>query len=335
MVEDDREHGSAAVTDSDNSYSRPTQDLEAAAIHERSDDRVTPPLGENSTERGEAVVPSEDYEADYNENDRDSEHGETVAIEGNAGDVDWETTPSDAQLTRDNLEQHENQDETWGTDEREQDICIVAAVVLKSLPADPGIIDLTVADPDDDHITVQQGRWFPSAAVGTPANFTSDADTDSIGQRTLDEFADAQEIRDDHPRGGGESNSTTGECSFSAPSALTLTHSPARFNDLDPELDQLGDDFNWDEDFGGDLDGEFGEFDNRGDLETKRVDSQEPTPGRSSKRGFDEIDSDTADEEETPGDVSPSKLFHAPCVSPNAHMDFTYSRFKTEEGAVV
>lgn len=42
-------------------------------------------------------------------------------------------------------------------------------------------------------------------------------------------------------------------------------------------------------------------------METKRANSQEPTPEKSSKRGFDEIDSDTADEEETQGDMSPSK----------------------------
>lgn len=43
------------------------------------------------------------------------------------------------------------------------------------------------------------------------------------------------------------------------------------------------------------------------------VDPQQPISG-GSKRGFDEIDSDTADEEQTPGDVSPSKLLSLPCV---------------------
>jgi len=42
-------------------------------------------------------------------------------------------------------------------------------------------------------------------------------------------------------------------------------------------------------------------------METKTVNPQEPISGRSSKRGFDEIDSDTVDEEQTLGDVSPSK----------------------------
>jgi hypothetical protein len=60
--------------------------------------------------------------------------------------------------------------------------------------------------------------------------------------------------------------------------------------------------------FGGDFDdGEFCEFEDQSNVETKPVDSQEPISGKSSKRGFDEIDSDTADEGETPGDVSPSK----------------------------
>lgn len=151
---------------------------------------------------------------------------------------------------------HEDQDGTGGTDKHFDSI------------------DLTAPNPDDDHITGQQGT-----------------DTDSIGQRTLDEFADAQEETRDDPQlhEGEESNSTTDQS-----------------NELNPDLDQFGDEFNWDEDFGVDFDGEFDEFESQGDTETKLPDSQEPTSGKSSKRGFDEVDSDTADEEETPGGVSPN-----------------------------
>ena len=42
------------------------------------------------------------------------------------------------------------------------------------------------------------------------------------------------------------------------------------------------------------------------------MDPQEPVSGRSSKRGFDEIDSETVDEEQTPGDVSPSTFLFTP-----------------------
>lgn len=260
VAEDGHDHGTSAATGSDSGYPGPTEDPDATAVHEHSYDFNTPPSGGNPAGYEEVVVTNEDYEADYNENDQDSEHGELVAIEGDARDVDWETTASYAQHTQDEPEQHESQDDAGGTDNH------------------PSTIDVTTLNPEDDHIAAQQ-----------------DTDTDSIGQRTLNEFADAQaqeETRGDHsPHAEGEeSNSTTDQS-----------------NELNVEPDQFGDDFNWDEDFGGDFgDGEFGELEAQNDLETKRVDPQEPTSGRSSKRGFDEIDSDTADEEETQGDMSPN-----------------------------
>ena len=138
----------------------------------------------------------------------------------------------------------------------------------------------------------------------------------------MEEFADAQEESRDDRRPheeGEESNSTTGECLLSASFPLTLTLPLDQSNELIPDVDQFGDDFNWDENFGGDFDdGEFGEFEDQSNVEEKRVDSQEPISGRSSKRGFDEIDSDTADEE-TPGDVSPSTFLSTPCVLSEAH----------------
>ena len=156
----------------------------------------------------------------------------------------------------------------------------------------------------------------PPPVIWTSSNFTIDNDTDSIGQQTLDEFADAQEeSRDDHVlREGEEWNSNTGEHLPHESLPLTLTRPLDQSNELIPDLDQFGDDFNWDDDFGGDFnDGEFGELEDQSNLETKPVDPQEPTSGMSSKRGFDEIDSDTADEE-TPGDTSPSKSLPPPCV---------------------
>jgi len=63
-------------------------------------------------------------------------------------------------------------------------------------------------------------------------------------------------------------------------------------------------------------------------VETKTVDPQEPVSGRSSKRGFDEIDSDTVDEEQIPGDVSPSRFLSTPRVLFEAHMDFLDSKRK-------
>lgn len=101
---------------------------------------------------------------------------------------------------------------------------------------------------------------------------------------------------------------------------------PDKSNELIPDLDQFGDEFNWDEDFGGDFDGELDEFEDQSNVEKKRVSSREPTSGRNSKRGFDEIDSDTADEEETQGDVSPSKFLHTLRVFPG--LTWTSTRFK-------
>ena len=138
----------------------------------------------------------------------------------------------------------------------------------------------------------------------------------------MDEFADAQEESHDHrPHEEGEDlNSNTGECLFSTSSLLALTQPLDQSNELIPDLDQFGDDFDWDEGLGGDFDdGEFGEFEDQSNMETKPVGSQEPISGRSSKRGFNEIDSDTASEE-TPGDVSPSKSLSTPCVHSEAHV---------------
>jgi hypothetical protein len=96
-------------------------------------------------------------------------------------------------------------------------------------------------------------------------------------------------------------------CSDSFPHILTQP--PDQSNELITDLDQFGDDFNWNEDFGGDFDDvDFGEFGDQSNAETKTADPQEPLSGRSSKRGFEEIDSDTADEEQAPGDVSPSEF---------------------------
>ncbi|KAF9792438.1 hypothetical protein BJ322DRAFT_1029261 [Thelephora terrestris] len=240
-----------ATTDSDGGHPGPAEDLDAAAVHGPSDDHTSPP-GDNPNEYGDVVTSNEDYEADYNENDQDSEPGETVVIEVYATDADRETAASNLHHPQDDQEQHD--DEVEGTDK------------------DSEIIDLTAPNPDSDHITMQQ-----------------DTDTDSIGQRTLDEFVDAQEETwdDSHPHEGEESNSTTDQS-----------------NELNPDPDQFGDEFDWGEDFGGHFE-ESGDFEDQINLETKRIDSPEPTSGKSSKRGFDEVDSDTADEE-TPGDVSPN-----------------------------
>jgi len=194
-------------------------------------------------------------------------------------------------------------------------------ILPPSAASDP--IDLTAPRLDDDPTAAEQGRRFPHYC-SVPSDLTVDTDTDSIGQQTLDEFADAQEeSRDDHPHEEGEeSNSTTGECLFLTSFPLTLTPPLDQSNELIPDADQFGDGFNWDEDFGGDFDdGEFGEFEDQSNVEEKRVDSQEPTSGRSSKRGFDEIDSDTADEEGTTGDVSPSTLLFTPCAFSETHAD--------------
>lgn len=146
--------------------------------------------------------------------------------------------------------------------------------------------------------------------VRTRSNPSLDTDTDSIGQQTLDEFTDAQEEpRDDHlPREEGEDpNSNTGECRLSALFPLMLTRSLDQSNEQIPDLEQYVDGFNWDEEFSGDFDdGEFDGFADQSNVEG-RLGSQEPTSGRNSKRGFDEVDSDTADEEGVLGDISPSK----------------------------
>lgn len=103
---------------------------------------------------------------------------------------------------------------------------------------------------------------------------------------------------------------------------MKLTQPLDQSNELIPGLDRFEDNFNWDEDFGGDFDdGEFGESEDQNNVETKTVDPQEPVSGRSSKRGFDEIDSDTADEEQTPGDVSPSKPLSIPYMPSVTHVD--------------
>ena len=191
---------------------------------------------------------------------------------------------------------------------------------------DPDTIEFTVSRLDDDPTAVKQGTQLLSAITRAISNPPIDTDTDSIGQQTLDEFADAQEEpRDDRrPHEEGEDlNSNTGECLSSTSSPLALTQLLDQSNELIPDLDQFGDDFNWDEGFGGDFDdGEFGEFEDQSNVETKPVGSWEPISGRSSKRGFDEIDSDTAGEEEASGDVSPSKSLSTPCVLSETHAGF-------------
>ena len=325
-AEDDSEQGTTTVTASDDGYPGSAEDLDAAAVHERLNVRNTPPLGGNSTDYGEVIATNDGHEADYNETDRNSEPGEAVTIGGD--------TASDVQQTRDDPEVEGG---TEGTDEREQVVHFAIVDDLTPPPTDPHTLDLTVPGLDDDPTAVQQGTQLPSAVLRAPSNLTVEIDTDSIGQQTLDEFADAQEeSRDDrHPHEEGEeSNSNTGKSPFSTSSLPTLTQPLDQSNELIPDLDQFGDDFNWDEDFGGDFDdGELGEFEDQDNVETKRVGSQEPVSGRSSKRGFDEVDSDTADEEEAPGDVSPSKLLSASMRS--SRLTRVPSRFKTEEGAVV
>lgn len=186
---------------------------------------------------------------------------------------------------------------------------------------------------DENPTADQQGTWLFSIIACAPSDPPADTDTDSIGRQTPGEFADAQEEPRDDGRPheeGEESNSNTGEYLFSTSFPLTLSQTLDQSNELIP--DQF-DDFNWDEDFGVDFDdGEFGELD-QSNVETKWVGSQEPISGRSSKRGFDEIDSDTAGEEETLGDASPSKFISTPCVFVETHV--VPLRFKTEEGAVV
>jgi hypothetical protein len=102
---------------------------------------------------------------------------------------------------------------------------------------------------------------------------------------------------------------------------------PDQSNELNPDPDQFRDEFDWDENLG-DFDGEFGEFEDQSNVETRHIDSQEPTPAKGSKRGFDEVDSDTADEEEVLGDVSPSKLFRVLRVFPGLTQSLLDSKRK-------
>ena len=120
VVEGDHEEGTTVVTISDIVYPGSAEDLDTTAVHEHSDVHNTPPLGGNSTEHEEVIANNEDYEADHNENDPDNEQGETVAIEGDARDGDWETAASDAQQTQDDLGQHELQPDAAGVDKGEQ-----------------------------------------------------------------------------------------------------------------------------------------------------------------------------------------------------------------------
>jgi hypothetical protein len=119
VAEYDRKQGATAVTVSDSGYPGSAEDLDAAAVHEHSDVRNTPPMGGNSTGYEEVVATNEDYETDYNGNDPDSEPGETVTIEGDTRDGDWETTASDAQQTQNDLEQHEVQHDAVGMEKSE------------------------------------------------------------------------------------------------------------------------------------------------------------------------------------------------------------------------
>lgn len=214
LVEDCREQGATVVTDSDGSYPVPAEDLDAATVHEPSDDHGAPPLGEISTECEKVVVTNEDYESDLNEIGQGNGHGEIIAIEGDAGDTDWETTAPDVQHTQDYPEQYKGQDDAKETDKREQVTHLVSACDLMSPSKDSDIFDLTVPNPDDDHTAEQQGKSPSSNVVSTSSDLTTDTDTDSIGQRTLDEFADAQEETRGRfrPHEEEDSNSTTGEC---------------------------------------------------------------------------------------------------------------------------
>ena len=325
VAEGDPERGAATVTASDNGDPGSAEDLDASAVHEHSDVHDTQPLGD-SADYGEVAVTDQDYEADYNENGQDSEFGETVAIEGDARDGDWETTVSEVQQTHDDLEQHEGEADAAGTDKCEEMVHITIADGLTPPSTDSDTTGLTAPGLDDDPTVVQQGTWPPSTIVYVPSNFIVDTDTDSIGQQTLDEFVDAQEeSRDDHRshEEEEESNDNAGRCLFPASSPLRLTQPLDQSNGLIPGLDQFGDDFNWDEDFGGDFDdGELGEFDEQSKVETKGAGSREPISGRSSKRAYDEISSDTADEEEAQGDISLSKFLSTPSVLSKTHVDY-------------
>jgi len=137
VAEGDREQGTATATASDDGYPGSGEDPDAAAVHDHSDVRNPPPLGGNSTEYEEVAATNEDYEADYNENDQDSDPGEKVAIGNDARGGDWETTTSDAQQTQDDLEQHEIQGDAARMDNCEQMVCITIADDLTPHPQIP------------------------------------------------------------------------------------------------------------------------------------------------------------------------------------------------------
>lgn len=151
----DHEEGTTVVTVSENGYPAAAEDLDATAAHEQSDAHETPPLGGNLTDHEEVPATNENYEAEYNENDPDSDQGETVTIEGDAREGDWETAASDAQQTQDDLGQHELQRDAAGVDKGEQVPRITTADDLT--PSNTGFdtIDLTAPGLDNGP---QQGK---------------------------------------------------------------------------------------------------------------------------------------------------------------------------------
>lgn len=159
MVEGDHEEGTTAAAVSDSGYPGAAEDLDATAVREHSDARGIPPLGGNPAKYEEAVATNEDYEADYNENDPDSEPGETVTIEGDTRDGDWETAASDAQQTQDDLGQHELQDDADGMANGEQVPRITITNDLTAPFTGFDTVDLTAPGLDDGP---QQGKWHPS-----------------------------------------------------------------------------------------------------------------------------------------------------------------------------
>ena len=334
VVQGDHEEGTTVVAVSDGGYPGSAEDLDTAAVREHSDVHNAPPPGGNSTEYEGVVATNEDYEAYYNGNDPDSDQGEAVTIEGDTREGDWETAASDAPQTQDDLGQHGLQHDAAGVDKGERAPSVTTTTDDLTPPSTgSNTQDLTAPGLGDGS---QQGNRLSPTPTSTPSNKIADTDTDSIGQQTSDEFADAQEeSRDDHrPHEGDGSNSNTGEFLLPDPFQLALTQPLDQSNDLIPDIDHFGDDFNWDEDFGGDFDdGEYGEFEDQSNVETKTVDPPEPVSGKSSKRGFDEIDSETVDEEQTLGDVSPSKFLPHHPYAPRDSRGFP--RLKTEEGAVV
>ena len=155
VVEGDHEEGTTVVTVSDSGYLGPAVDLDATAALENSNVRDTPPLGGTSTEYEEADATNEDYEADYNEIDPGSEPGETVTIEGDARDGDWETAASDAQHTQDDLGQLELQHDAAGVDKGERVIHITITNDLTPPSIGFDTVDLTTPGPDNGP---QQGK---------------------------------------------------------------------------------------------------------------------------------------------------------------------------------